>query len=139
MGAVCDRIKGAAEQRAIVEATGSQIAPYGAISRATLLGREAQTLALIEATSKEVVARGEGMALTFMQWASAVLLNSMAGYAFAKLRFRGRDASGAALRMPVTIRTTAAAAVAGSVSEIRCGCGSRTAAASCCRRSWRRS
>jgi DNA-binding CsgD family transcriptional regulator len=80
------------EVEAITEATGSQMAPYGAISRATLLGREAEALALIEATSKEVVARGEGMALTFVQWTSAVLLNGLGRYDDALLT--AQEASG---------------------------------------------
>jgi DNA-binding CsgD family transcriptional regulator len=40
-------------------------------------GREAEASELIEASMKEVVARGEGLGLTVVQWASAVLYNGL--------------------------------------------------------------
>ena len=68
------------EVQAITEATGSEMAPYGAISLACLRGRQVEATALIEATWNQVVVRGEGMALTFMQWATAVLHNGLGRY-----------------------------------------------------------
>jgi len=43
-------------------------------------GREAEASNLIEAITKEVVARGEGIGLTITHWASAVLYNGLGRY-----------------------------------------------------------
>jgi DNA-binding CsgD family transcriptional regulator len=64
----------------IAEATGSPIAPYGALALAVWRGREAQALELMEAWTKEVVSRGEGSALTAIGWARAQLYNSLGRY-----------------------------------------------------------
>jgi ATP/maltotriose-dependent transcriptional regulator MalT len=45
-----------------------------------LRGREAEASALIEATRKEVVLRGEGMGITVTEWANAVLYNGLGHY-----------------------------------------------------------
>jgi len=66
-----------AEAQAITDATGSQLAPYGVLLLAGWRGREAEASELIEASMKEVVARGEGLGLTVIQWASAVLYNGL--------------------------------------------------------------
>jgi DNA-binding CsgD family transcriptional regulator len=68
------------EVKAVTEATGSQIAPYGAIGLAAWQGHEVEAFELIEATTKEVVPRGEGVGLTAMYWASAQLYNSLGRY-----------------------------------------------------------
>ena len=68
------------EVEVIAEATGSQIAPYGALALAAWRGREAQALDLMEACTKQVVARGEGSALTAIGWARAQLYNSLGRY-----------------------------------------------------------
>jgi DNA-binding CsgD family transcriptional regulator len=65
------------EAEAITEATGSQLAPYGVLLLAGWRGREAEASGLIEANLKAVVARGEGLGLTVIQWASAVLYNGL--------------------------------------------------------------
>jgi DNA-binding CsgD family transcriptional regulator len=64
----------------IAEATGSPIAPYGALALAVWRGREAQALELMEACTKEVVSRGEGSVLTAIGWARAQLYNSLGRY-----------------------------------------------------------
>src|SRR5207302_10801663 len=46
------------EAEAVTEATGSQLAPYGALGLAAWQGREAQAFELIKATIKRVVPRG---------------------------------------------------------------------------------
>jgi DNA-binding CsgD family transcriptional regulator/tetratricopeptide (TPR) repeat protein len=68
------------EVEAVTEATGSQLAPYGALGLAALRGREAEASRLIEATIKEVVPRGEGVGLTAARWAGAQLHNSLGRY-----------------------------------------------------------
>jgi hypothetical protein len=64
----------------VTEVTGSTIAPYGALALAAFRGREAEASALIEAGTAEVVRRGEGEGLTFVQWATAVLNNGLGRY-----------------------------------------------------------
>ncbi|MEA2242295.1 MAG: hypothetical protein QOD24_1851 [Solirubrobacteraceae bacterium] len=68
------------EVEVLAEATGSPIAPYGALALAVWRGREAQALELMEACTKEVVSRGEGSALTAIGWARAQLYNSLGRY-----------------------------------------------------------
>jgi DNA-binding CsgD family transcriptional regulator len=70
----------AAEVQAIGEATNRSFGPYAAIALAALEGREAETAALAEAGKKDAERRGEGKALTFFQWATAVLCNSLGRY-----------------------------------------------------------
>jgi DNA-binding CsgD family transcriptional regulator len=69
-----------AEAEAVVGATGSQLAPQGAIALAAWRGREAEASALIEASRQEVERRGEGLWLIATEWASAVLFNGLGHY-----------------------------------------------------------
>ena len=69
-----------AEERAVREATGSNIAPYGALVHAALQGREIPARELIDATIKEVVQRGEGIGAMIAYWASALLLIGLGRY-----------------------------------------------------------
>ena len=68
------------EGQAITEVTGSQPTAYGPVLLAACQGREARATALIESSSREVVRRGEGMGLTVIQWASAILHNGLGRY-----------------------------------------------------------
>jgi DNA-binding CsgD family transcriptional regulator len=68
------------EAEAVTDATGSQLAPYGAVLLAACQGREAGASELIEDSSKEVVRRGEGLGLNVIQWASAMLYNGLGRY-----------------------------------------------------------
>src|SRR5918992_312509 len=68
------------EARAISEATGSHIPPYGALILAAWRGREAEATRLIEATMTEVLARGEAYALATSEWARALLYNGLGRY-----------------------------------------------------------
>jgi DNA-binding CsgD family transcriptional regulator len=63
------------ELDAVTRATGSHIAPYGALILAAWVGHEAEATALIDATRGEVLRRGEGIGLVFAEWARAVLYN----------------------------------------------------------------
>jgi DNA-binding CsgD family transcriptional regulator len=69
------------EVEMIIEATGSQIVPYGAVGLAAWQGREAPAAELFEASMKEVLRRGEGVGLTAIAWARAQLYNSLGRYA----------------------------------------------------------
>jgi DNA-binding CsgD family transcriptional regulator len=69
------------EVEMIIEATGSQIVPYGAVGLAACQGREAPAAELFEFSIKEVLRRGEGVGLTAIAWARAQLYNSLGRYA----------------------------------------------------------
>ena len=69
-----------AEAESVTAATGSSIAPYGALALAALRGREAEAAVLIEVGAKDVERRGEGEGLSFVQWANAVLCNGLGRY-----------------------------------------------------------
>jgi DNA-binding CsgD family transcriptional regulator len=64
----------------VIAATGSNLAPYGALELAALQGRETDAAELIEERISEVVARGEGMGLTLIQNATALLHNGLGRY-----------------------------------------------------------
>jgi DNA-binding CsgD family transcriptional regulator len=68
------------ETQAVVEVSGSQLAPQGAIALAAWRGRQAETLELIDASRREVLRRGEGLWLIAVEWASAVLFNGLGRY-----------------------------------------------------------
>ena len=68
------------EVQAVMEATGSHLAPYGAMGLAAFRGDEARALALIEATIEDVTRRGEGVGITFAEWANAALNNGLGHY-----------------------------------------------------------
>jgi DNA-binding CsgD family transcriptional regulator/tetratricopeptide (TPR) repeat protein len=68
------------EVEAVTQATGSHVAPYGALGLAAWQGRETEAFELFEASTKEVVARGEGVGLTVIEWATAQLHNSLGRY-----------------------------------------------------------
>jgi DNA-binding CsgD family transcriptional regulator len=68
------------EVAAVTEITGTRIGPYGALALGAFRGRASETSELIEVATKEVVERGEGEGLTFIQWATAVLFNGLGRY-----------------------------------------------------------
>ncbi|MCW3026182.1 MAG: ATP-dependent transcriptional regulator, MalT-like, LuxR family, partial [Solirubrobacterales bacterium] len=68
------------EVERVNEATGSHVAPYGALGLAAWQGRDAEAFELFEASMEEVVSRGEGVGLTVIEWASAQVHNSLGRY-----------------------------------------------------------
>jgi DNA-binding CsgD family transcriptional regulator len=64
----------------VTEATGSSIAPYGSLMLAALRGWETEAARLIEAGMKEAERGEQGAWLTWAQWATAVLHNSLGQY-----------------------------------------------------------
>jgi DNA-binding CsgD family transcriptional regulator len=68
------------EMQAVKEATRTGLAPYGALGLAAFRGEETRAQSLIEATMEDVTLRGEGVGITFAQWANAVLNNGLGRY-----------------------------------------------------------
>ena len=60
--------------------TGSDLAPYGAVGLAAFRGREAEADYLIDRTRTEATGRGEGIGLSVLDWAAAVLYNGLGRY-----------------------------------------------------------
>jgi DNA-binding CsgD family transcriptional regulator/tetratricopeptide (TPR) repeat protein len=71
------------EIRAASEATGSNVARYGAVGLAALRGREVEVIPLIDETRADVTRRGEGVGLSILDWALAVLYNGLGRYELA--------------------------------------------------------
>jgi DNA-binding CsgD family transcriptional regulator/tetratricopeptide (TPR) repeat protein len=69
-----------AEADAVCAATGSRAAPFTAMMLAALRGSEADALPLVGATLADAVAAGQGIAVTYAQWTSAVLFNGLSRY-----------------------------------------------------------
>jgi len=69
-----------AQAESVTEATGSSIAPYGAVALAAFRGQEAQAAQLLQTATDDAERRGEGRALSFIGWATAVLYNSLGRY-----------------------------------------------------------
>jgi DNA-binding CsgD family transcriptional regulator len=69
------------QAESVTEATGSSITPYGAVALTVFRGREAEAAHLIEIATEDVRRRGEGEGLSFLQWTTAVLYNSLGRYA----------------------------------------------------------
>jgi DNA-binding CsgD family transcriptional regulator len=69
------------ESDAIVQATGMAPLKYASLMLAAWRGNEAEGLELMEAGRIEATARGEGMGLAVLEWATALLYNGHGRYA----------------------------------------------------------
>jgi DNA-binding CsgD family transcriptional regulator len=69
-----------AQAASVTEAIGGSFAPDGALTLAAFRGRETDTSALIEAAAKDAQCRGEAEGLSYVQWVTAVLCNSLGRY-----------------------------------------------------------
>ena len=69
------------DANAVVEATGTLVAPYGALTLAGFLGVEAEASPLIDKTIEEATAGGQGTAVQYAHWARSVLCNGLGRYA----------------------------------------------------------
>ena len=69
-----------AEADSVTEATGTQVAPYGALVLGGIRGRAAETTALIDATIEGSTAGGQGTAVQYARWARSILLNGLGRY-----------------------------------------------------------
>jgi DNA-binding CsgD family transcriptional regulator len=65
------------ELEEITAAAGTQLPPYGVVALAGWEGSEDRARRLIQSSSEEVAARGEGMGLTVIEWVTAVLYNGL--------------------------------------------------------------
>jgi DNA-binding CsgD family transcriptional regulator len=68
------------EINVVVSATGTRIAPYGELLFAAWRGREEEAQALMLATKREVIAGGEGVGLSIIEWANALLASAAGRY-----------------------------------------------------------
>ena len=68
------------ELHATTEATGTTLAPYGRVGLLALGGREVEAAALIDVSRVEVTERGEGIGISVLDWAEAVLYNGLGRY-----------------------------------------------------------
>jgi DNA-binding CsgD family transcriptional regulator len=68
------------EADSVTEATGTRVAPYGALVLAGLRGREVSASPLIDATIEEFAASGQGTAVQYAHWARSLLLNGLGRY-----------------------------------------------------------
>jgi DNA-binding CsgD family transcriptional regulator len=68
------------EARDIAAATGSALLGFIPLLVAAFRGREDEVSDLVESNTRDVMRRGEGLGLTFVPWATAVLYNGLARY-----------------------------------------------------------
>jgi DNA-binding CsgD family transcriptional regulator len=69
-----------AQADSVTEATGAQVAPYGALVLAGFRGDAAWGSGLIDATIEQFTAGGQGTAVQYARWARSVLLNGLGRY-----------------------------------------------------------
>jgi DNA-binding CsgD family transcriptional regulator len=69
-----------AEADAIVEATGTRLAPYASMLLVALEGREADGLALLESAISDAAAVGQGFAVQWGEFVKAILFNGLRRY-----------------------------------------------------------
>ena len=69
-----------AEADAAREATGARLVAYAAMVLAAFRGSQAEAVPLIEATLEQAAAVGQGAAVTWAQWVTAVLNNGLGRY-----------------------------------------------------------
>ena len=68
------------EADAVTEATGTRIAPYGDMLHGAFRGLEAMASGLIDATTRDAIAGGEGLGVQYARWATAILYNGLGRY-----------------------------------------------------------
>ncbi|MER6438386.1 AAA family ATPase [Streptomyces sp. NPDC001185] len=75
--------------------TGAGPVAYAEVGLAVFRGRDAEAVAAIRTATRDSMTRGEGMALTYLQWATAVLHNGACRYEQARdsARRAGADSS----------------------------------------------
>ena len=105
----------AAEQDAVIEATGTHLVGRAGIALAFWLGRDAEAQALTESRRKDVLRRGEGLWLTTNDWGTAVRYNGLGRYedALAVLEEAAQDLESPSLSMWVAAEFIEAAVRSG--------------------------
>jgi DNA-binding CsgD family transcriptional regulator len=79
-GDFADAATAIAEVDAVVEVTGTQIAPFGPVLVAALRGREEEATVLLDAVAEQAAAGGLRFGVQFTRWASAILFNGLGHY-----------------------------------------------------------
>jgi DNA-binding CsgD family transcriptional regulator len=69
-----------AEADSVTEATGAQVAPYGALVLAGFRGHAGPASELIDTTVEQYTVGGQGTAVQYARWARSVLLNGLGRY-----------------------------------------------------------
>jgi DNA-binding CsgD family transcriptional regulator len=111
-GKLSEAARLSSEAQVIGEATGTALAPYGAMGVAAFLGDVAVGTELHEKTLLDVARRGEGAATTFAEWSNALLHNGLGHYSEAlssALRATSYDAGPVAMLWPYVELIEAAA------------------------------
>ena len=108
------------EAAAVNEATGSSMAPYATLALVAFQGRETEAFQLIDATTTEVMKRGEGQGLTIIYWSSAVLNNGLSRYekALAAAQQAGEEVSASGFRNWGLVELIEAAVRTGNVDLV---------------------
>jgi DNA-binding CsgD family transcriptional regulator len=96
------------EARVAVEATRASLTPWGAIALAALRGHEQEAADVLEAATTDATHRGEGISLTVIAWAQALLCNGLGVY----------DKAFAAAQDAIDCPTNSAAAAWGMVELV---------------------
>jgi DNA-binding CsgD family transcriptional regulator len=96
------------EARVAIEATGASLTPWGAVALAVLRGRDQDASTMLEVARADVTQRGEGISLTVIAWARAMLYNGL----------RVHDKAFAAAQEAIDCPTNSAAAAWGMVELI---------------------
>jgi DNA-binding CsgD family transcriptional regulator len=96
------------EARVAIEATGAGLAPWGAVGLAVLRGRERDATSMLGVATTDATQRGEGISLTVLAWARAILHNGLGTH----------DTALVAARVAVDCPTNSGAAVWGMVELI---------------------
>lgn len=68
------------EADVVTQVTRAQVAPYGGLVLAGLRGREAEARRLIDTTISDATAAGQGAAVQYAWWATAMLCNGLGQY-----------------------------------------------------------
>jgi tetratricopeptide (TPR) repeat protein len=79
-GNLAEAISLVEEANAVTEATDGRNVPYAPLALVAFRGREPEASRLIQTSTEDFLARGEGMGLTLVQWATALLHNGLARY-----------------------------------------------------------
>jgi DNA-binding CsgD family transcriptional regulator len=95
----------------VAKATGAEIPPYAELALAAWRGREAEASALMQSSMKAVVARGEGIGVTFIEWLTAVLYNGLGRYPDALAAARSASEYPEELQSPLWLHELVEAAV----------------------------
>ncbi|HSZ43295.1 MAG TPA: AAA family ATPase [Trebonia sp.] len=69
-----------AQADSAIEATGTRVAPYPAMTLAALRGRATEAAALIGTVVEDTTPEGQGIAVTWAHWATAIMNNGLGRY-----------------------------------------------------------